>query len=109
MRNPQFILEEGNETNNHLESFNKKWNKLVGCHPNVWSVQESFIKTEADTRRSFMANAAGQDLNSNSGRRKQSLDFRARIRFIVNGYETATKADYLSMIAHELTKEYLCM
>ena len=61
--------------------------------------------SEADTRRSFMANAAGQDLNSNSGRRKQSLDFRARIRFIVNGYETATKADYLSMIAHELAKD----
>ena len=80
-------------------------NNLVCCHPNVCSVQESFIKTEADTRRSFMANAAGQDLNSNSGRRKQSLDFRARIRFIVNGYETATKADYLSMIAHELAKD----
>ena len=67
-------------------------------------VQEAFIKTEADTRRSFMANATGQDLNTNTGRRQKSLDYKARIRFIASSYNAVPDADYLSMIAHELSK-----
>ena len=41
----------GIETNNHLESYNSKLNRLAGTTKNVWEIQELFVKQEADSRR----------------------------------------------------------
>ena len=38
----------GPQTNNMLESHNRTWNSLVGHTPNVWHIQELFIKQDAE-------------------------------------------------------------
>ena len=61
------VKNDGIETNNMLESNNKTWNSLVGQRPNVWHIQENFIKQDAEARRSFLSNAVGQDMRTNTG------------------------------------------
>ena len=102
----QTILEDGIETNNMLESFNSTWNRLLGKHPNVWTVTETFVSTEADTRRCFMANTTGSDLTSNSGRKEASREFKSKIKLIVSNFSSTPRGDYLSMLAHQLSKPH---
>ena len=75
------IMSGGIQTNNHLESYNRTWNKLAGKDSNVWVVQELFVKQEANARRSFIS------------------------KFILEGYTTLPKKVLLQMLSHELTKE----
>ena len=50
------VLEDGMETNNMLESFNQTWNLLSGYSPNVWHIQDQFVKQDADARQAFLSN-----------------------------------------------------
>ena len=88
-------------TNNMLESFNRTWNSLSGKSPSVWKIQELFVKQEADSHRSFVNNARGNDLNTNTGRKQQSLTSKARIKFIVDSFETISSKEYLQTLAIE--------
>ena len=87
-----------------VEAFNRTWNSLAGLAPNVWRIQELFVKAEADARRSFMSNSVGQDMNTNSGRRQKSMDARQRIKFLAEHFRTTPPSEYLQMVAHEIQK-----
>ena len=67
------IMHDGTQTNNCLESYNRKWNSIAGKNSNVWAVQELFVKQESDARRAFLSNSTGQDCRNNTGR-KASLN-----------------------------------
>lgn len=94
------ILHDGVQTNNHLEAYNRKLNKLAGKSSNVWEIQDIFVKQEAEARRTFMSNRMGSDLCSNTGRKERSKDGRAAIKLILQGYDTVPKIDLLRMLAH---------
>ena len=84
-------MNDGIQTNNHLESYNRTWNRLAGKDSNIWAIQELFVKQEANARRSFLSNAVGQDTSANTGRKERSLDGRTRIEFLLGGYDTMSK------------------
>ena len=96
------VKENGLATNNMLESHNRTWNSLAGRNPNVWHIQELFVKQDAEARRSYLSNAVGQDLHNNTGRKQRSLDARHRIKFVLDNFENMTISDYVSTIAHDL-------
>ena len=87
-----------------IESNNGTWNSLVGQRPNVWHVQEMFIKQDAEARRAFLSNAVGQDQRTNTGRKQKSLDAIQRIKFVVEAFGTMSKSDYISTLAHDRQK-----
>ena len=95
------IMSGGIETNNHLESYNSKLNKLAGTNKNVWEMQELFVKQEADSRRIFQTNRIGSDLSSNTTRKEQWKDRVAAIKFILEGYDTLPKVELIKMLAHK--------
>ena len=47
------IVHNGLQTNNHLESYNRKWNLLADKSSNIWAIQELFVKQEADAEELF--------------------------------------------------------
>ena len=94
------IMQDGIQTNNYLESYNITLNSLAGKDSNVWIVQDLFVKQDADARRTFVSNSTGQDNSNNTGRRHKSLDNRARIKFILSGYDTMPKNDLITMLAN---------
>ena len=98
------IMNDGIQTNNHLESYNRTWNRLAGKDSNIWAIQELFVKQEANARRSFLSNAVGQDTSANTGRKERSLDGRTRIKFLLGGYDTMSKKDLILMLAHDMQK-----
>ena len=77
------VLEGGIETNNMLESFNRTWNSLSGYSPNVFAIQELFVKQDAEARRAYLSNAVGLDMATNSGRKQRLKDSRQRVKFVV--------------------------
>ena len=92
------------QTNNMLESHNRTWNSLVGQSPNVWHIQDLFIKQDAEARRVFLSNSVGQDLHINTGRKQRSLDAAGRIKFVVDAYDSMSRKDYISTLAHDRQK-----
>ena len=98
------VREDKPQTNNMLERFNRTWNSLVGNNSNVWIVQETLVKRDAEARRNFMSNAVGQDLHHNTGGRQRSLDARERLKFVVDGFDAMPRSDYISILAHDLQK-----
>ena len=94
------ILNDGVETNNQLESYNSKLVKLTGTRMNVWDVQQTFVKQEADARRTFMTNRMGGDLSANTGRKEKWTDGVAAMKSILEGYETLPKQELITMLAH---------
>ena len=103
------ILSGGVSTTNSVESFNRTWNMLVGSNPNTWKVCELFQKQESEeSRRILLSNSVGQDLTSNSGRKKRSASSRQRVKLIVEQFNTLPNLEYLQQIAHELkNKNYV--
>ena len=99
------IGNDGVQTNNYLESYNRTWNSLAGKNSNVWVVQELFSKQEAETTRSFLSNSVGQDKSTNTGWKEWSLDGRTRIKVILGGYDSMPKGCTLTMLAHTMSKE----
>ena len=95
-------MHDGTQTNNCLESYNRKWNSIAGKNSNVWAVQELFVKQESDARRAFLSNSTGQDCRNNTGRKEKSLDNRAKIKFIIDAYDTMPKDDLIRMLAHTI-------
>ena len=61
---------------------------MVGQRPNVWHVQDMFIKQDAEARRAFLSDAVGQDQRTNAGRKLKSLDAIQRIKFVVEAFGT---------------------
>ena len=98
------VLEGGLETNNMLESFNRTWNSLSGYSPNVFAIQELFVKQDAEARRAYLSNAVGLDMATNSGRKQRSKDSRQRVKFVVEAFHTMPKADYIQTLAHDQQK-----
>ena len=98
------VKEGGPQTNNMLESHNRTWNSLVGHSPNVWHIQELFIKQDAEARRAYLSNAVGQDMTTNTGRKQRSLDARERVKFVVDAFDSMPRADYISTLAHDRQK-----
>ena len=98
------ILEDGMETNNMLESFNRTWNLLSGYSPNVWHIQDQFVKQDADARRAFLSNSVGQDMADNTGRKQRAKDAKQRVKLVVEAFATMPKTDYLKMLAHDLQR-----
>ena len=82
----QSSLEDGIQTNNMLESFNKTWNRLAGKYSNVWRIQELLVKQQASSRISFLANTIGQDKSKNTGRKQISMESQGKIKFLVESY-----------------------
>ena len=83
-------------TNNGLEAFNRTWNQEMGIRPNMWKVIKGFVKMESETKRILVSNAAGQDMNSNIGRKSLVKNQYERIAKIVNQCT-------LNLLAHELS------
>lgn len=98
------ILNDGTQTNNMLESFNRTWNSLAGSKPNVWGILELFVSQEADTRRKFLSNSVGQDMRTNTGKKQRSMNSRDRLKFLVQAFDTIPRPEYLQQIAHELQR-----
>ena len=98
------VLEDGMETNNMLESFNRTWNLLSGYSPNVWHIQDQFVKQDADARRAFLSNSVGQDMADNTGRKQRAKDAKQRVKLVVEAFATMPKTDYLKMLAHDLQR-----
>ena len=98
------VLEGGLETNNMLESFNRTWNSLSGYSPNVFAIQEVFVKQDAEARRAYLLNAVGLDMATNSGRKQRSKDSRQRVKFVVEAFRIMPKADYIQTLAHDQQK-----
>ena len=59
------------------------------------------MKQEANARRAFIANRTGLDMSTNTGRKERSLDRRAAVKFILDGYDILAKKDLLDMLAHQ--------
>ena len=95
-------MQDGIQTNNYLESYNRTLNSLAGKNANVWIMQDLFVKQDADSRRIFLSNSAGQDRSNDTGKKHKSLDKRARIQFILNGYDAMPKNDLITMLAHSI-------
>jgi len=98
------VLEDGMETNNMLESFNRTWNLLSGYSLNVWHIQDQFVKQDADARRAFLSNSVGQDMADNTGRKQRAKDAKQRVKLVVEAFATMPKTDYLKMLAHDLQR-----
>ena len=64
------------ETNNMLESFNHTWNLLSGYSPNVWHIQDQFVKQDAVARRAILSNSVGQDMADNTESREPRMQNR---------------------------------
>ena len=79
------VLEGGIETNNMIESFNRTWNSLSGHSLNDFTIQELFVKQDAED---YLSNALCQDMVTNSDREKGSMDSRQRIKFVVEAFHT---------------------
>ena len=77
---------------------------LVGHSPNVWHIQELFIKQDAEVRRAYLSNAVGQDMTTNTGRKQRSLDARERLKCVVDAFDSVPRADYISTLAHDRQK-----
>ena len=90
-------------TNNGMESWNRTWNQEMGVKPNMWKVIKGFVKTESETKRILVTNAAGRDLNSNTGRKSLVKNQYERISNIVRQYVTLPSVEYINLIAHELS------
>ena len=97
-------LEDGPTTNNTLESWNRTWNSLNGKHPNLWKVLSNFVKQEAEARRMLLMEAADYDTHNNTGRKRNSEAYKARVKSIVSKFGVLPDAGYLQQIAHELSK-----
>ena len=98
------VMEDKPQTNNSLERFNRTWNSLVGNSSSVWTVQEVFVKRDAEARRNFLNNAVGQDIRHNTGNRQRSLDSIERIKYVVQSFNSMPRKDYISVLAHDLQK-----
>ena len=88
------VLEDGMETNNMLESYNRTWNLLSGYSPNVWHIQDHFVKQDADARRAFLSNSVGQDMADNTGRKQRAKYAKQRVKLVVEAFATMPKTDY---------------
>ena len=66
---------------------------------NVWDVQQTFVKQEANDRRTFMTNRMGGDLSANTGRKEKWTDGVAAMKSILEGYETLPKQELITMLA----------
>ena len=87
-----------------LESHDRTWDSWVGHAPNVWHIQELFIKQDTEARRAYLPNAVGQDMTTNTGRKQMSLDARERVKFVVDAFDSMPIADYISTLAHDAKK-----
>jgi len=54
-----------------VESFNRTWNSLSGHSPNVFAIQELFVKQDAEARRAYLSNAVGLDKFKSKGEMKE--------------------------------------
>ena len=90
-------------TNNALESWNRNWNKDMGSKPNMWRVISGFVHKESETKRILVSNAAGQDLNTNTGRKSLVRGHYERIARIVQQFSALPPKEYINIIAHELS------
>ena len=86
-----------------LKSHNRTWNSLVGHTPNVWHIQELFIKQDAEARRAYLPNAVGQDMTTNTGRKQMSLDARERVKFVVDAFNKPFKLNKICNKSFELS------
>ena len=98
------ILQRGPQTNNLLESYNRKINSLVGAKTHVWDFLKLVRSQEANTRRVFLSNSVGQDIHVNTGRKQVALDNIQRIKFLVTSFNTTPPQEYIQMIGHELQR-----
>ena len=60
------------------------------------------LTNTSDARRAFLSNSTGQDCRNNTGRKEKSLDNRAKIKFIIDAYDTMPKDDLIRMLAHTI-------
>ena len=98
-------LADGISTNNALESFNRTWNSMLGPHPNIWKCITAMIKTEADTRRTIMSNAADQDMRDNTGRKEAAAALKHKIKCVVEQYYNLPTRAYLDQLAHLIAQK----
>ena len=70
----------------------------------VFSIQELFVKQDAEARRAYHSNAVGLDSATNSGRKQKSKKSRQRVKFVVEAFHTMPKADYIQTLAHDQQK-----
>ena len=70
---------------------------------NILTVAQIFVQQEASARRDFFQHTAGNNLDSNTGRKQRSMDAAGRIKFLVDGYTgQMSKMDYARSISNEI-------
>ena len=90
-------------TNNIVESYNRTLNGLISKNANIWTVTQIFVQQEASARIDFFQHTAGNNLNSNTGRKQRCMDAAGRIKFLVDGYTgQMSKMDYARSISNEI-------
>ena len=45
------------------------WNQEMGAKPNIWKIIQGFVNQELETKQILVSNAAGKDINTNTGRK----------------------------------------
>ena len=89
--------------NNGLESWNRTWNQEMGTKPKTWKIVQGFVNQESETKRILVSNAAGRDMNTNTGRKSLVKNQFVRIGGIVQQYNTLPIEQYLNLIPHEFS------
>ena len=82
--------------NNGLESWNRTWNQEMGTNPNMWKIVQGFVNQESENKRILVSNAAGRDMNTNTGRKSLVKKQYVRIGGIVQQYNTLAIEQYLN-------------
>jgi len=60
----------------------------------MFSIQDQFVKQDADARRAFLSNSVGQDMADNTGRKQRAKYAKQRVKLVVEAFATMPKTDY---------------
>ena len=63
------------------------------------STSDEHNKQDGDARTTFLSNSSSQDRPNDTDKRHKSLFNRARIKFILSGYDIMPKNDLITMLA----------
>ena len=75
----------------------------MGTKPKAWKIVQGFVNQESETKWILVSNAAGRDMNTNTGRKSLVKNQFVRIGGIVQQYNTLPIEQYLNLIPHEFS------
>ena len=97
-------------------SVDKQWTGVLkqnlepedGYKITYWGNLQGFVNQESETKRILVSNAAGRDMNTNTGRKSLVKNQYVRIGGIIHQYNTLPIKQYVNLIAHDLSLNLTC-